>query len=54
MAFVNSGTGLVSKCRIPVGAVVDRGLFRIVLGSQVTEIISKASDYTMIDGFYWR
>jgi hypothetical protein len=32
-ADAEDGTGLVSKCRIPVGAVAQRGLFRILLGS---------------------
>ena len=30
--------GLVSRCRIPVAAVAQRGLFHILLGSGVTDI----------------
>ncbi len=43
----------MSKCRIPVGAVAKRGLFRILLGStssSITDTVSKSSDYTMSDG----
>ncbi len=35
---VSNGTGLVSKCRIPVDAVAQRGLFRILLGSSVRNV----------------
>jgi hypothetical protein len=32
--FVISGAGLVSRCRIPIAAVAQRGLFCILLGSE--------------------
>ncbi len=35
ITFIVSSAGLVSKCRIPVAAVAQRGLFRILLGSPV-------------------
>jgi hypothetical protein len=44
ITFVISGAGgLVSKCRIPVGAVATRGLFRILLGT-VSDVKSKSID----------
>jgi hypothetical protein len=41
---------LVSKCRIPTAAVAQRGLFRILLGSGVTDIQSKNMEWP--DEFY--
>ena len=41
--------GLVSRCRIPTAAVAQRGLFRILLGSGVPEVVSNAINKRVAD-----
>jgi hypothetical protein len=45
ITFVVSSAVLVSKCRIPTVAVAQRGLFRILVGSGVTDIQSKNMEW---------
>ena len=46
ITFVISGAGgLVSKCRIPIAAVIQRGVFRILLGSsEISNITQKSGE----------
>ncbi len=48
----SSALGLVSKCRIPVGAVVQRGLFRILLGVAPEVVSDKIPKLNVYPGVY--
>ena len=37
---ISGAGGLVSKCRIPIAAVAQRGLFRILIGSEVSAVVT--------------
>ena len=52
--FVISGAGLVSRCRIPVAVVAQRGLqlFRILLGSEGPATVIGMSDKSTADALY--
>ncbi len=46
---ISGANGLVCRCRIPTAAVAQRGLFRILLGSGVPEVVSNAIDKRVAD-----